>query len=367
MIKYDVFISYSRKDKKTVIDFCEELSKAGISYWLDNHGISNGEEFKSVIVKAIEESAVFIFISSKSSNESQWTAKEIGIAVARNKHIIPLKLDNSPYNKSVEFDLINVDFVDYSNKTAKENATSKLMATIKSKSQHIEKNVEQEVLPIPKASSNKLVKGIIGISACLLGILCIWYFILPEPTPEPTPSPQPVIETSPQPQIQHVDEFQQAKSMLNSNSKDSVQLGYDKMLALANNGNSYAQVEIGITNFAVIPKNDKTKEYRSDSILTRRKHLGMIDNDATELANVINYLTTITDPEAVCPEIYYILGMVYYNQRTKESAIKAMEAFNKSLELLNNGFPVSHGYHADDLRERQEANINNITKLLKLK
>ena len=78
-------------------------------------------------------------------------------------------------------------------------------------------------------------------------------------------------------------------------------------------------------------------------------------------------VTTITDPEAVCPEIYYILGMVYYNQRTKESAIKAMEAFNKSLELLNNGFPVSHGYHADDLRERQEANINNITKLLKLK
>ena len=67
MIKYDVFISYSRKDKKAVMDFCEELSKASISYWLDNQGISNGEEFKSVIVKAIEESAVFIFISSKSS------------------------------------------------------------------------------------------------------------------------------------------------------------------------------------------------------------------------------------------------------------------------------------------------------------
>lgn len=362
MIKYDVFISYSRKDKKTVIDFCEELSKAGISYWLDNHGISNGEEFKSVIVKAIEESAVFIFISSQSSNESQWTAKEIGIAVARNKHIIPLKLDNSPYNKSVEFDLINVDFVDYSSKTAKENATPKLMATIKAKSQHIEKSVEQKVLPTLKTSSNKLLKGIIGISVCLIGIFCVWYF-----TPKPTPEPAPLIETSPKPQTQHIDEFQQAKSMLNSNSKDSVQLGYDKMLALANNGNSYAQVEVGITNFAVIPKNDKTKEYRSDSILIRRKHLGMTDNNVTELDNAINHLTAITDSEAVCPEMYYILGMVYYNQRTKESTIKAMEAFNKSLELLNNGFPVSHGYYADDLRERQEANINNISKLLKLK
>lgn len=362
MIKYDVFISYSRKDKKSVIDFCEELSKAGISYWLDNQGISNGEEFKSVIVKAIEESAVFIFISSKSSNESQWTAKEIGIAVARNKHIIPLKLDNSPYNKAVEFDLINVDFVDYSSKTAKENATPKLMATIKAKSQHIEKSVEQEVLPTPKTSSNKLIKGIIGISACLVGILCVWNFI-----PEPTPTPVPSIEIPPKPQTPHIDEFQQAKSMLNSNSKDSVQMGYNKMLALANNGNNYAQIEVGITNFAVIPKNDKTKEYRSDSILTRRKHLGMTDNNETEHNNVINYLTTITDSKAICPEMYYILGMVYFNQRTKESAIKAMEAFNKSLELLNNGIPVSHGYHADDLRERQETNINNITKLLKLK
>ena len=111
MIKYDVFVSYSRKDKKTVMDFCEELTKAGISFWLDKNGISNGEQFKSVIVKAIEESAVFVFCSTVNSNASDWTAKEIGIAVARGKHIIPVKFDSSPYNKSVEFDLVNIDFV----------------------------------------------------------------------------------------------------------------------------------------------------------------------------------------------------------------------------------------------------------------
>ena len=152
-------------------------------------------------------------------------------------------MDNSPYNKSVEFDLINVDFVDYSSKTAKENATPKLMATIKAKSQHIEKSVEQKVLPTLKTSSNKLMKGIIGISVCLIGIFCVWYF-----TPKPTPEPAPLIETSPKPQTQHIDEFQQAKSMLNSNSKDSVQLGYGtnndaNTFKVANNNGNFEMMD----------------------------------------------------------------------------------------------------------------------------
>ena len=116
---YDVFISYSRKDKKTVKEFCNTLSKSGITFWFDEEGIENGEDFKTIIVKAIEDSTIFLFFSSKDSNISIWTAKEIGIAVARNKHIIPIKLDNSNYNKAVEFDLVNLDFVDFTNNITK--------------------------------------------------------------------------------------------------------------------------------------------------------------------------------------------------------------------------------------------------------
>lgn len=130
-MKYDVFISYSRKDKKKIEEFCFEFSRKGINYWFDKDGIENGEDFKTVIVKAIEDSEVFLYFSSVNSNASIWTAKEVGIAVARNKHIIPVKLDNSLYDKSVEFDLVNLDFVDYTNKSAHTDVIQKLIVSIK--------------------------------------------------------------------------------------------------------------------------------------------------------------------------------------------------------------------------------------------
>ena len=41
---YDVFISYSRKDKVEVLELCKELARNGISYWIDNREIKNGDE-----------------------------------------------------------------------------------------------------------------------------------------------------------------------------------------------------------------------------------------------------------------------------------------------------------------------------------
>lgn len=342
MIKYDVFISYSRKDKKSVIELCEELSRAGISYWLDKRGISSGDEFKSVIVKAIEESAVFIFISSTHSNESEWTPKEIGIAVARGKHIIPLKLDNSTYNKAVEFDLVNVDAVDYSSKTAKENAKEKLMATIRNKCLGIEKHPEyNQHVQIPsnrKTMRNKLLKISIGGIAVLL---CWMTYFISLPKPEEIP-PIPI------------DEFPHAKALLDSGIKDSVRLGYNQMLTLAKNGDDRAKIEIGITNFAF---SDGSKEFRTDSILIRRTYLGMKDNSKEELNMTESCLTTINDSSAIYPEMHYILGMVYGG---KEEYQKAQKEFENGLELLGKGYNVSHGYNADDLRKRLKENIEKI-------
>ena len=72
--KYDVFISYSRKDyvdeKKNVIPgnvvskIKEALTQAGISYWFDEEGIYSGDEFAGVLTKAIRNSQIFLFISS---------------------------------------------------------------------------------------------------------------------------------------------------------------------------------------------------------------------------------------------------------------------------------------------------------------
>jgi hypothetical protein len=146
-MKYDVFISYSRKDyaeqiinekgekEERIIPGnivsqtikCLESNK--ISYWWDKDGIYSADQFIAVIAKAIRESSIFLFISTENSNESYWTPKEISAACHLKKKIIPFKVDDSYYTDSVLLLLSDVDFIDYSKD--KKKAFEKLEVSIK--------------------------------------------------------------------------------------------------------------------------------------------------------------------------------------------------------------------------------------------
>lgn len=108
-----VFISYSRKDIDKSKAVCEVLKKNGLNYWIDEEGKYSGSNFKGVIVEQIKRSAVVLFLSSESSNQSDNVVKEIGLAVNYSKPIIPIKLDNSPYDVNIEYDLCNIDYIEY--------------------------------------------------------------------------------------------------------------------------------------------------------------------------------------------------------------------------------------------------------------
>lgn len=113
-MKYDIFISYSTKDKEKVLVTVRELRSKGYRIWMDEEGISSGDQFKKAIVEGLDNSKMMLFFSSSHSNKSVWTEKEIGYADRHKKRIIPIKLDGSAYNKSVDFDLGNFDYVDFS-------------------------------------------------------------------------------------------------------------------------------------------------------------------------------------------------------------------------------------------------------------
>ena len=120
--KYDVFISYSRKDyvKDDVVipgnpitAIQEMFDKNGISYWFDKDGIYSGQEFVEVISNAIANSKMLVFVSSKHSNASMWTAGEIFEAVDGEKLIIPVRIDDCPYNKRFKLLIRPLDYIDY--------------------------------------------------------------------------------------------------------------------------------------------------------------------------------------------------------------------------------------------------------------
>ena len=141
--KYDIFISYSRKDSELVLSVVKQLQERGFTIWIDKDGIESGDAFKSVIVRAIKNSDVFLFFSSKASNESPWTVKEVNTAVHLKKTIIPVRLDDADYNDSILFDLVGLDFVDLVNEEKRIGVLDKLMNTLLSKITPLE--VEQSI------------------------------------------------------------------------------------------------------------------------------------------------------------------------------------------------------------------------------
>jgi len=94
-MKYDVFISYSRKDKEIADEIIQVLDKYGITYFIDRRGISGGRSFPDVIAKAILDSEVVLFLASKNSYKSPYTLNEIAFALEKRKQCIPYIIDRS--------------------------------------------------------------------------------------------------------------------------------------------------------------------------------------------------------------------------------------------------------------------------------
>lgn len=107
----DVFISYSRKDSEVVTSLYKRLEQSGLKCWIDIDGMYSGTSFKKVIVDAIKNSKVLLFVSSENSNQYRNVVNEVSVAIERGKKIIPVKLDMTPYSESIEYDLINHDFL----------------------------------------------------------------------------------------------------------------------------------------------------------------------------------------------------------------------------------------------------------------
>ena len=101
-MKYDIFISYKRVDKDKVFpikDFIER--NTGYNCWIDLDGIESDAQFADIIIKAINNAKVFLFMYSKTHSkienfEEDWTVKEISFAQMKKKRIVFVNLDNTP-------------------------------------------------------------------------------------------------------------------------------------------------------------------------------------------------------------------------------------------------------------------------------
>ncbi len=107
-----IFISYARKDKDEVYPVLEFLEKNGYECWIDKYGIESGDQFKKVIITAINQCEVFLYMLSGNSVNSEWVEKEYSYAKRKSKRIIPFFLKGAAEIDEIIFDWDIIDHID---------------------------------------------------------------------------------------------------------------------------------------------------------------------------------------------------------------------------------------------------------------
>lgn len=80
-----IFISYKRVDKDKVFRIKDQIESAlGEKCWIDIDGIESDAQFVKVIINAIDEAEVFLFMHSAAHSqiqdfENDWTIRELNV------------------------------------------------------------------------------------------------------------------------------------------------------------------------------------------------------------------------------------------------------------------------------------------------
>ena len=119
-----IFISYKRADKEKVFAIKDKIEAAtGEKCWIDLDGIESDAQFANVIIKAIDEADIFLFMYSRQHSkikdyEKDWTVREINYAQTEGKRIVFVNIDKTPLTKWFKFMFSSKQQVDITSETA---------------------------------------------------------------------------------------------------------------------------------------------------------------------------------------------------------------------------------------------------------
>ena len=109
---HDVFISYSSHDKPAADATCAALEASGIRCWIAPRDITPGAEWGEAIIDAISRCRVMILIFSANANNSPQIRREVERVVSKGIPIIPLRIEDVPPARSLEYFIGTVHWLD---------------------------------------------------------------------------------------------------------------------------------------------------------------------------------------------------------------------------------------------------------------
>lgn len=109
----DVFISYSREDKESVLSLAAKLREAGVSLWIDQGSIDGATMWGEEIVNALENAKVLLLMVSEKSVNSHNVVKEVVLASERKEHILPIHLEPTRIPAGLKYPLAGIQHIEY--------------------------------------------------------------------------------------------------------------------------------------------------------------------------------------------------------------------------------------------------------------
>jgi sulfatase modifying factor 1 len=109
---YDVFISYSTKDKAAADAVCAALEANGVRCWVAPRDIKPGENWATSILRAIADSRMMVLVFSAHANDSQHIRREVERAVHRGIPIAPLRIEDVMPKDDMEYFLSSSHWMD---------------------------------------------------------------------------------------------------------------------------------------------------------------------------------------------------------------------------------------------------------------
>ena len=139
-----IFISYKRLDKDKVFPIVDQIRKeTGIDCWIDLEGIESGDQFQNVIIDAIDNADIFVFMLSHNFiapyrdertgkidlRKQTFPEKEVMYALRHGKRMVPASIDGTMvYDcKWLDFNCSGLDSIDWND----ESQRSKLMRDLR--------------------------------------------------------------------------------------------------------------------------------------------------------------------------------------------------------------------------------------------
>jgi len=108
-----LFVSYSQDDQEVVQLVVKKLQDLGLDVWIDKRAIMGGARWSTQITKAITDCDFFLLFVSSASIKSDGVSREVAIAHANDKKIIPLRLEEVGIPMEWSYEVTGIQWIEY--------------------------------------------------------------------------------------------------------------------------------------------------------------------------------------------------------------------------------------------------------------